>query len=286
MILRTNSTYFRVSFRVLDPNVYRRYLALVIVGDGGAAVGLRSGGRSPRHRAVVWLGLRTFSQSSFCPAGGLAVLRLAWNWRWTLPPHLRDRRVLCNCWGLRQGQPPASISTPAAEPIWSPAALTSSANARSRATAPNLSVPSGSRRPARAPVSSPTQNRSRGCGAGGCWRFYTALTAALWTCLLACSPSGHDGTHAARRSQRVRSAHQSAPWPAPASSRIRSRGPARVGAHWRPPPTPRGRPRVGLLRRLATTGAAYTAARSLEKLIAVALPLSRYLTRPTTAPPR
>ena len=42
------------------------------------------------------------------------------------------------------------------------------------------------------------------------------------------------------------------------------------------------------LRRLATTGAAYTASSVLSKLIAVALlPLyTRYLTRPTTAPPR
>ena len=44
----------------------------------------------------------------------------------------------------------------------------------------------------------------------------------------------------------------------------------------------------GYLRRLATTGAAYTAASIFSKLIAVALlPLyTRYLSRPTTAPPR
>jgi O-antigen ligase len=91
-VIRSNEfhTYFRVNSIFWDPNVYGRYLALVIVIAMSALMWARErrtlwllGGLV----GVLWLGLApTFSQSSFAALlGGLAVLAaLRWSWRWTL----------------------------------------------------------------------------------------------------------------------------------------------------------------------------------------------------------
>jgi O-antigen ligase len=83
-------TYFRVNSVFWDPNVYGRYLALVLVVVTAAILYVRE------RRAfwllagaavVIWIGLaETFSQSSFVALlAGLAVLAaLRWSWRWTL----------------------------------------------------------------------------------------------------------------------------------------------------------------------------------------------------------
>ncbi len=91
-VIRSNEfhTYFRVNSIFWDPNIYGRYLALVIVIAMSAllwakerkALALLTG-----LVAVLWLGLvLTFSQSSFAALlAGLAVLAaLRWSWRWTL----------------------------------------------------------------------------------------------------------------------------------------------------------------------------------------------------------
>ncbi len=91
-VIRSNEfhTYFRVNSIFWDPNIYGRYLALVIVIAMSAllwakerrTLALLSG-----LVAVLWLGLvLTFSQSSFAALlAGLAVLAaLRWSWRWTL----------------------------------------------------------------------------------------------------------------------------------------------------------------------------------------------------------
>lgn len=91
-VIRSNEfhTYFRVNSIFWDPNIYGRYLALVIVVAMSAllwakerrAMALLTG-----LVALLWLGLAvTFSQSSFAALlAGLAVLAaLRWSWRWTL----------------------------------------------------------------------------------------------------------------------------------------------------------------------------------------------------------
>jgi putative inorganic carbon (HCO3(-)) transporter len=91
-VIRSNEfhTYFRVNSIFWDPNIYGRYLALVIVIAMSAllwakerrALALLTG-----LVAVLWLGLvLTFSQSSFAALlAGLAVLAaLRWSLRWTL----------------------------------------------------------------------------------------------------------------------------------------------------------------------------------------------------------
>jgi putative inorganic carbon (HCO3(-)) transporter len=91
-VIRANEfhTYFRVNSVFWDPNVYGRYLALVIVVATAALLWVKD----RRNFAlltllvgVLWLGLaQTFSQSSFIALlAGLAVLAaLRWSWRWTL----------------------------------------------------------------------------------------------------------------------------------------------------------------------------------------------------------
>jgi O-antigen ligase len=91
-VIRSNEfhTYFRVNSVFWDPNVYGRYLALVLVAMTAALLWVR-------HRRylwllaatilVLWLGLaQTFSQSSFIALlAGLAVLAaIRWSWKWTL----------------------------------------------------------------------------------------------------------------------------------------------------------------------------------------------------------
>ncbi len=91
-VIRSNDfhTYFRVNSIFWDPNIYGRYLALVIVIAMAAlmwakerkTLALLSG-----LVAVLWIGLvPTFSQSSLAALlAGLAVLAaLRWSWRWTL----------------------------------------------------------------------------------------------------------------------------------------------------------------------------------------------------------
>jgi O-antigen ligase len=90
-VIRSNEfhTYFRVNSIFWDPNIYGRYLALVIV----IAMAALLWARSRRDQAlltalvaVLWLGLvPTFSQSSFAALlAGLAVLAaLRWSVRWT-----------------------------------------------------------------------------------------------------------------------------------------------------------------------------------------------------------
>lgn len=91
-VIRSNEfhTYFRVNSIFWDPNIYGRYLALVLVVLTAAVMWIRER-RSfwliSGAILVLWLGLaQTFSQSSFIALlAGLAVLAaLRWSWRWTL----------------------------------------------------------------------------------------------------------------------------------------------------------------------------------------------------------
>jgi O-antigen ligase len=91
-VIRSNEfhTYFRVNSIFWDPNIYGRYLALVIVVAMSAllwAKERKAFALLTALVAVLWLGLvPTFSQSSFVALlAGLAVLAaLRWSWRWTL----------------------------------------------------------------------------------------------------------------------------------------------------------------------------------------------------------
>lgn len=82
-------TYFRVNSIFWDPNIYGRYLALVIVIAMAALMWARERRTLALLAclvAVLWIGLvPTFSQSSFAALlAGLAVLAaLRWSWRWT-----------------------------------------------------------------------------------------------------------------------------------------------------------------------------------------------------------
>ncbi|MEZ5076493.1 MAG: O-antigen ligase family protein [Solirubrobacterales bacterium] len=91
-VIRSNEfhTYFRVNSVFWDPNVYGRYLALVIVVATAALLWVRE----RRELApltvligVLWLGLaQTFSESSYIALlAGLAMLAaIRWSWRWTV----------------------------------------------------------------------------------------------------------------------------------------------------------------------------------------------------------
>ena len=91
-VIRSNEfhTYFRVNSVFWDPNVYGRYLALVIVVAMAALLWVRERRAFALLTALVgvlWLGLvQTFSQSSFIALlAGLAVLAaIRWSWKWTL----------------------------------------------------------------------------------------------------------------------------------------------------------------------------------------------------------
>jgi putative inorganic carbon (hco3(-)) transporter len=91
-VIRSNEfhTYFRVNSIFWDPNIYGRYLALVLVVVTTVMMWVR------QRRAfwllcgailLIFIGLaQTFSQSSFIALlAGLAVLAaLRWSWRWTI----------------------------------------------------------------------------------------------------------------------------------------------------------------------------------------------------------
>jgi putative inorganic carbon (hco3(-)) transporter len=91
-VIRSNDfhTYFRVNSVFWDPNIYGRYLGLVLVVATTALLWAQD----RRHFwllagtiLVLWVGLaQTFSQSSFIALlAGLAVLAaIRWSWRWTL----------------------------------------------------------------------------------------------------------------------------------------------------------------------------------------------------------
>jgi O-antigen ligase len=91
-VIRSNEfhTYFRVNSVFWDPNIYGRYLALVIVVAMAALLWVRDRRTFAVLTVLVgvlWLGLTlTFSQSSFIALlAGLAVLAaIRWSWRWTL----------------------------------------------------------------------------------------------------------------------------------------------------------------------------------------------------------
>jgi O-antigen ligase len=91
-VIRSNEfhTYFRVNSIFWDPNIYGRYLALVIVIAMSALLWARERRTLALLAglvAVLWFGLVfTFSQSSFAALlAGLAVLAaLRWSWRWTV----------------------------------------------------------------------------------------------------------------------------------------------------------------------------------------------------------
>ncbi len=90
-VIRSNEfhVYFRVNSLFWDPNVYGRYLALVILALSAAllfARERRAVAALAAAVAAIWLGLvTTFSQSSFAALlAGLAVLAaLRWSLRWT-----------------------------------------------------------------------------------------------------------------------------------------------------------------------------------------------------------
>jgi O-antigen ligase len=91
-VIRSNEfhTYFRVNSVFWDPNVYGRYLALVMVVATAPLLwvkGRRDFALLTALLAILWFGLtQTFSESSFLALlSGLAVLAaLRWSWRWTL----------------------------------------------------------------------------------------------------------------------------------------------------------------------------------------------------------
>jgi putative inorganic carbon (HCO3(-)) transporter len=91
-VIRSNEfhTYFRVNSIFWDPNIYGRYLALVITIAMAALLWAKERRVFAMLAALVgvlWLGLvPTFSQSSFAALlGGLAVLAaLRWSWRWAV----------------------------------------------------------------------------------------------------------------------------------------------------------------------------------------------------------
>jgi putative inorganic carbon (hco3(-)) transporter len=90
-VIRSNEfhTYFRVNSVFWDPNIYGRYLSLVLVVVTAAALWVkerRAFWALAAAMLVLWLGLaQTFSQSSFIALlAGLAMLAaIRWNWRWT-----------------------------------------------------------------------------------------------------------------------------------------------------------------------------------------------------------
>ena len=91
-VIRSNEfhTYFRVNSVFWDPNVYGRYLALVIVVAMAALLWVKERRQFALLTLLVgflWLGLaQTFSQSSFIALlAGLAVLAaIRWSPKWTL----------------------------------------------------------------------------------------------------------------------------------------------------------------------------------------------------------
>jgi O-antigen ligase len=91
-VIRSNEfhTYFRVNSVFWDPNVYGRYLALVITIATAALLWVKERRDFALLTLLVgllWIGLaQTFSQSSFIALlAGLAVLAaLRWSWKWTL----------------------------------------------------------------------------------------------------------------------------------------------------------------------------------------------------------
>jgi putative inorganic carbon (hco3(-)) transporter len=91
-VIRSNEfhTYFRVNSVFWDPNIYGRYLSLVIVIATAALLWARERRNLTLLTALVgvlWVGLaQTYSQSSFIALlAGLAVLAaIRWSWRWTL----------------------------------------------------------------------------------------------------------------------------------------------------------------------------------------------------------
>ena len=91
-VIRSNEfhTYFRVNSMFWDPNIYGRYLALVLVVVTTALLWVeqrRNFWLLAGTILVLWVGLaQTFSQSSFVALlAGLAMLAaLRWSWRWTL----------------------------------------------------------------------------------------------------------------------------------------------------------------------------------------------------------
>ena len=84
--------YFRVNSLFFDPNIYGRFLALVMLGLAGQLLWARRPrtiGTAAAALVVLWGGLvLTLSQSSFAALlAGLAVLAwLRFGWRWVVPP--------------------------------------------------------------------------------------------------------------------------------------------------------------------------------------------------------
>jgi O-antigen ligase len=91
-VIRSNEfhAYFRVNSIFWDPNIFGRYLAVVLVVATAALVWIkdrRNFWLIAGAILVLWLGLaQTFSQSSFIAllAGLAVVAALRWSWRWTL----------------------------------------------------------------------------------------------------------------------------------------------------------------------------------------------------------
>jgi O-antigen ligase len=91
-VIRSNEfhTYFRANSIFWDPNIYGRYLSLVLVVVAAVVLWVkerRAFWLLSATMLVLWLGLaQTFSQSSFVALlAGLAMLAaIRWSWRWTL----------------------------------------------------------------------------------------------------------------------------------------------------------------------------------------------------------
>jgi len=91
-VIRSNEfhTYFRVNSMFWDPNIYGRYLSLVLVVVTAVMMWIKDRRRFWLVCGVIlllWIDLaQTFSQSSFIAVlAGLAVLAaLRWSWKWTL----------------------------------------------------------------------------------------------------------------------------------------------------------------------------------------------------------
>ena len=308
-MIRSNEfhTYFRVNSVFWDPNVYGRYLALVIVIATAALLwarerrDLRPADGADRG-ALARPAAQTFSQSSFIAllggpggAGGARAGAGAGRWRRSALGAVGGVLVVLFAGGSRKlSLDRLNIDTSgranlvsggldlfAERPLWGYGS--GSFQAAYREHIERTRTP-------RSPSPTPSRSPSPPSRAWSASPLYVALiVVALWTMAGAGLPwLGRASARAARGPRRGPRRLRRPAGPHDGLRRL-LRGPDHLGAagasahRWRAAAVrdPRRVDAVsGYLRRLATTGAAYTAASILSKLIAVALlPLyTRYLT--------